>query len=197
MSIRYYASCLWPGLPELWWRGRLSGLPLAIGFAFGFNSLLVLRHLLPSWLNPSLVSAAWWLGIVFWLVWVVRQIRELPRLIAPRSVVDEPDVFPEANQAYLRGDWKLAEKHLLKVLGIEPRDPPALLLLAGVYRHTDRPKNAEVLLAEMCRLESCDHWQIEMDAEMQRIQRQLTADLSTAENESEASPSDAAELTAA
>ena len=46
--------------------------------------------------------------------------------------------FPQARTAYLRGDWAEAEGLLTDVLAIEPRDPPALLLLTGVYRHTGR-----------------------------------------------------------
>ena len=35
MEAKYYATCLWPGLPELWWRGRLNALTSAIGFGLG------------------------------------------------------------------------------------------------------------------------------------------------------------------
>ncbi|MEO1618511.1 MAG: hypothetical protein AAFV88_21845 [Planctomycetota bacterium] len=171
MDSRHYLSCGWPGLPELWWRGQLSTLPLAIGFGMGLNALLVLRYLLPSWLNPTLVSASWWIGIAFWIGFVVKQIRELPILLTPRQALEVADEYPEANEAYLRGDWEQAESKLMAMLRIEPRDPPALLLLSGVYRHTDRIQNAQALLAEMRRIEACDGWQIEVEAEQSRVEQ--------------------------
>ena len=178
MEIRIYLTCLWPGLSELWWRGRLSALPLAIGFAIGLNSLLTLKYLYPTWLDPMLVRAAWWVGAAAWIFWTIKSIRELPALLRPRTVADQPDRFVDAQSAYLRSDWESAEQLLLGILAIEPRDPPALLLLSGVYRHTDRVQNADVLMDEIRRLEVADAWQIEIAAEAARVlrDRESTAD---------------------
>lgn len=171
MDTRIYLTCLWPGLSELWWRGRLSALPVAIGFAVGLNSLLILKYLYPTWLDPLLVRSAWWVGIAVWICWSVKSVRELPALINPRAVTEQPDRFVEAQAAYLRGDWAATEPLLLGVLSIEPRDPPALLMLSGVYRHTGRFQNAAALIAEMRRLEIADRWLIEIEAESARIDR--------------------------
>jgi hypothetical protein len=201
MDFRNYLTCLWPGLSELWWRGRLSALPLAIGFAIGLNSLLVLKYLFPTWLDPMLVRSAWWVGLVIWFCLTVKSIRELPALLHPRAVAEQPDRFVEAQTAYLRADWEAAERLLLGILAIEPRDPPALLLLSGLYRHTARWPSAAALIDEMRRLEAADRWQIEIDAEAARITRQ--AELSAAADQSPATDAeaeiedDAADLTAA
>ncbi len=173
MDHRYYLTCLWPGLSELWWRGRLSALPLAIGFAIGLNSLLTLRFLLPSWLDPVLVRLACWIGLAIWGYWIVKGIRELPSLLDPRAVTEQPDVFPEAQSAYLRANWADAERLLLATLAIEPRDPPSLLLLAGVYRHTDRLPHAQSLIEEIRRLEIAEGWKVEIDAEASRLDRAI------------------------
>lgn len=169
MEARYYATCLWPGLAELWWRGRLSALPAAIAFAFSVNLLLVTRYIYPEWMASGLVSMACWIGVFAWLFYVVRAIRELPTLIAPRTVSEEPDRFPDARAAYLRNEWTEAEGLLVDVLAIEPRDPPALLLLTGVYRHTGRLGAAEILLQEIARLEVADTWYVEVEAEARRL----------------------------
>ena len=153
MESRYYLTCLWPGLSELWWRGRLSALPAAIAFAVAVNAILVTRYQYPEWIPSSLVSMAFWVGLIAWGFYVIRSARELPKMLAPRRTANLPDQFPEARTAYLRGNWSAAEEMLTEVLGIEPRDPPALLLLAGVYRHTDRLEAAEILLQEIVRLE--------------------------------------------
>ena len=192
MEARHYLTCLWPGMPELWWRGRLSGLPIAIGFALAVNLLLVTRYLYPQWMASGLVSMAFWVGIVVWITLAVRSVRELPLLIAPRSISDEPDRFPEAHQAFLRGNWQKAEDLLTDVLAIEPRDPPALLLLTAVYRHTDRLESADLLMTEIRRLEVADRWWLEVEAEGERLER--------AKGDREASSTDnsadAADLTA-
>lgn len=203
MELRNYLTCLWPGLSELWWCGRLSALPQALGFAVVFNAMLVLKYLYPTWLDPTVLRAAWWVGVVVWICWTIKSVRELPALIMPRESSGQPDRFPEAQAAYLRADWELAESLLMGVLSIDPRDPPALLLLSGVYRHTDRWRNALALLNEMSRLELSDRWEIEMEAEVSRIQRLSEGDSSSADSsQAGESPSsdegdDAAELTAA
>lgn len=198
MEARYYLTCLWPGLPELWWRGRLSGLPAAIGFTLALNLLLTARYLYPDWMAAGLVSLATWVGILVWLSYVIHATRELPTLIAPRSVSDEPDRFSEAHAAYLRGDWTEAERLLLQVLAIEPRDPPALLLLTGAYRHLGKLDAAKVLLKEMTTLEVADGWLVELEAEAQRLKAAIEAADAESSDQSDAQPdkkSDAADLT--
>ncbi|WP_436714697.1 hypothetical protein U8335_17240 [Roseiconus lacunae] len=171
MGVQHYLSCLWPGLSELWWRGRLSALPAAIAFGVGLNSYLVLRFLFPTWLDPVLVRSGFWVGFVMWGYWSIKSLRELPVLIAPRDVAETPDTFPEAQTAYLRRDWEQAETLLLEALRVEPRDPPALLLLSSVYRELGRPQHSLALLAEISRLEVGDHWHIELEAERGRAER--------------------------
>ncbi len=195
MESRHYLTCLWPGLPELWWRGRLSALLPAIAFAMGLNLLLIMRFIYPQWLSGTLVRVAFWVAVASWIFYVVRSFRELPLIIAPRTVSEEPDRFDEAQYEYLQSNWAAAEKLLLGVLAIEPRDPPALLLLSGVYRHTDRLSQAKVLIHELSRLEIADSWWLEIEAEQRRIARDLETSGAQESTESEDNP--AADLTAA
>lgn len=183
MELKYYATSVWPGMAELWWRGRLSALPAAIAFALALNLLLVTRFIYPAWMASGLVSMALWIGVIAWLFYVVRKIREVPALIAPRMVSEKPDRFPEARASYLRGQWSEAEGLLVDVLAIEPRDPPALLLLTGVYRHTGRLESAEVLLHEIAKLEIADTWWLEVEAEARRLVRAQKAALKAPQEE--------------
>jgi thioredoxin-like negative regulator of GroEL len=153
----------------------MSGLPAAIAFAVALNLLMVTRFLFPQWMASGLVSMAFWTGVLAWGFYVARSFRELPLLIAPRTISDQPDRFPEARTAYLQGNWTEAERLLTGVLAIEPRDPPALLLLTGVYRHTERLEAAEVLLQEIAKLEVTDTWLIEVEAEALRLKRAIEA----------------------
>lgn len=171
MGSAHYLTCLWPGLPELWWRGRLSALPMAIAFALAVNFVLVTCFIFPGWLPSGLAKMAFWVGLAVWGFLIFRATRELPELVAPRVISEAPDEFPAAHAAYLRGHWERAERLLGDVLAIEHRDPPALLLLAGVYRQTDRLESAQMLIKEIGRLEVADRWFLEIAAEQQRLDR--------------------------
>lgn len=195
MEAKYYASCLWPGLPELWWRGQLNALPAAIGFGVAINLFLITRYIYPQWISGGLVSMAFWVGLIVWSTYVFRSLRDLPQLIQPRAVSDQPDRFPEARDACLAGRWGDAERLLTEVLAIEPRDPPALLLLTAVYRQTQRLDASELLLQEIGRLEVADPWQLEIIAERRRLDRALDAREQERRAEREKKEKDSAELT--
>lgn len=175
MDKRFYLTCLWPGLPELWFRGRLSSLPIAIAFAAALNAILVARYIFPGWFPPPLVSMAFWIGGALWAVCGWHAARELPSLIIPRVVSEEPDRFDEAHAAYLAGQWATAESLFQDVLAIEARDPPSLLFLSAIYRMTGRLESAELLIEEIERLEVADRWFLEVTAERKRLLRDVSA----------------------
>lgn len=114
---------------------------------------------------------AGWVGVAIWLFCVVRSLREMPLLLNPRRASGQPDRFVEAHQAYLRGQWAEAESLLSDCLAIENRDPPSLILLCGVYRHTARLEAAERLLEEIRLTEAADGWWLEVAAEQNRLER--------------------------
>ena len=114
---------------------------------------------------------AGWVGVAIWLFCVVRSIREMPLLLNPRRASGQPDRFIEAHQAYLRGQWAEAESLISDCLAIENRDPPSLILLCGVYRHTARLEAAERLLEEIRLTEAADGWWLEVAAEQNRLER--------------------------
>jgi hypothetical protein len=188
LDRKLYLSCLWPGLPELWWRGRISALPTALAFAAATNFLLIARFIYPEWLAIGLIRMAGWVGVAVWLFCVIRGVREIPQLINPRRASGQPDRFSDAHQAYLRGNWAEAESLLSDCLSIENRDPPALLLLCGVYRHTNRLEAAGRLLEEIRLTEAADGWWLEVNAEQVRLDRDLSYSQNAAQSRQE-SPS--------
>lgn len=171
MDASCYLTCLWPGLAELWYRGRWSALPSAVAFGVALNSLLVARFVYPEWLAPSLVRLACWIGVAIWLVLTLRAASRLPALLRPRSVPETRDRYSEAWKEYLQGRWHEAEAVLAACLEVDPRDCQSLLLLAGVYRHTDRFEAAENTLKQLSRLETADAWWLERQAEEKRLAR--------------------------
>lgn len=172
---KHYLTCLWPGMSELWWRGHLSALPAAIAFAAVLNALLIAQFVYTDWLSGGLVMLACWVVIAAWVVLTVRSMRELPLLLTPREASEEPDRFPEAQIAFLRGDYPAAEDYLNACLAVEPRDPPALLMLSGIYRQTGRMSAAQLLLGEIRKLEVAQKWDLEFQIEESRLQRDLDA----------------------
>jgi hypothetical protein len=67
MVVVAWITCLWPGLPRLWWRGDWRALLGALAFAAALNlgllSVLVWSQSLPGWL-----LAAGWAAIgLIWL----------------------------------------------------------------------------------------------------------------------------------
>lgn len=193
MDGKSYLACLWPGLPDLWHRGRLAALPSALAFAFAVNFLLIARFIYPEWLAPLLVRIACWMAFGVWTYLVVRAAKELPTLIDPRAASESPDRFPEAHQHYLQGHWREAEALLTECLGIEPRDPPAMLLLAGVYRHTQRLEAAENILREFEKMEVAALWGLEYTAERARLTRFQNVEAEKKKDKSETSQQAASE----
>lgn len=176
MPLTHYLCCFWPGLPELWFRGRWAALPLAIGFAIALNTLLIARFVYPEWLEPLMVRTVFWLFVVAWGVIFVRGAQALPMLLTPRQSSQREDVFDSARSDYLRGRWMEAEALLTECLEIDHRDAPALLLLASIYRKTERLDAARRSLDSLGSLESGDRWWLERELELGRLQRAAESD---------------------
>ena len=171
LDNKFYLYCLWPGLPELWLRGRLSALPTAIAFACGLNFLLVARFMYPEWMTFSYVRIAGWVGVLAWFYCTIKNVRDLPSMIHPRKASKKPDRFADAHIAFLRSDYGRAETLLKECLDIEERDPPALLLLAAVYRQTARFEESRGCIELLRVTEAADRWWLEVDAEEKRFLR--------------------------
>lgn len=186
MDATRYLVCLWPGLPELWYRGRWAGFPAALMFAGCLNFLIVARFMYPEWLSPSLIRVACWIGVVVWFMLVARSVSGLAALLHPRAVVEEPDQFPVAQRHYLAGQLEESEAALATCLELDSRDCQAHLMLASVYRLTGRYEAAKRTLETLKRLETADHWWLECAAEQRRLERYVeaaTEDCSVPESE--------------
>lgn len=170
MPLSYYICCLWPGLPELWFRGKWTGVPTAIAFAIVLNVLLVARFIYPHWLEPVMVRVVFWGFVGIWLYLSIRAIRSLPTMLTPRLVSKKEDPFDRARSEYLKCRWYEAEALLIECLEIDSRDALALLLLASVYRQTDRLEAAQQTLDSLTSLETGDAWWMEIEIEQQRLQ---------------------------
>jgi hypothetical protein len=164
------ATCLWPGLPQLWIAGSYSGLALAIGFALLVDLVLVSTLAWTELLSETLAIAAWGGVIAFWLVSAWISLRWLLQGPATAKNADE-DLFREAQANYLQANWFDVEVTLGRLLERQPRDVEARLLLTTLYRHTGRFDEAEAQLRVLEKLDGAVKWQMEI-----RQERALVAD---------------------
>ncbi len=77
--------------------------------------------------------------------------------------------FLEAQTHYLRGNWFETECCLKSVLKKNPYDVDALLMMATLFRHTERFEDARRTLRELEKLEDSDFWREEIALEKAAI----------------------------
>lgn len=165
MAMTRKITCLWPGLPRLWVCGEMSALRLALGFTVLLNLALVTTFLWP-WRFPTILTVLLWAlvgGIwaaCFWGAW-----RQFPNPPTENATIYE-DLFLRAQAEYLRGEHFAAEAALDRLLRRRPQDIEARLLLASVYRRTDRFEEARKQLRRLARTGGA-RWALEVSREMQ------------------------------
>jgi hypothetical protein len=170
----------WPGLPQLWLRGSWGGLAIAVGFTALANVLILATCVFHQWIPHELMLGGYGLLAVGWLAGWWQYRRQLVDEVAATAegegssaetttvgLASEPSeqLFREAQQAYLRGDWVAAEQLLLRLLKLDGRDGEARLMLATLWRHQGRHREATRQLDKLSRLEAADPWQYEIAVE--------------------------------
>lgn len=164
-----WITCLWPGLSELWVRGRWTGLVWALGFTLLLNAALVSKGVWPELGNFWIRSGLWYLVLGFWLansIWMGVRLAS-GSLDAHDASADQ--LFQTAQTSYLRGQWFQAEAVLLRLLRREPGDAEALLLLATLKRHTQQFEEAREILEKLERLDASRRWWFEIHREKQLL----------------------------
>lgn len=162
-----WATCLWPGLPQICLRGAWSGLILAVAFTLLVDLLLASTLIWTELVSPGYRQVGWLVVVAFWLAsalgsWAWLATQEPARREAAGGGL-EP--FIAAQQAYLRGHWPEAERLLLALVQADERDADALLLLATLCRRTDRLQDCGAWLDRLGRLEEAEKWAFELAAE--------------------------------
>lgn len=164
--------CAWPGLLRLWVYGDFSSLFVAAGFALLLNLAMLSTFVWPQWLGNAFPMVAWPILVLVWIAsWFVSQ-RTLNESTEPGHSGDETSdaLFIAAQTEYLKGNWTEAEALLMRQLRFRPRDIEARLLLATLYRHTERFDAAIEQLNQLTRFDHASRWQDEMDRLRGQIQ---------------------------
>lgn len=175
----HWTAHLWPGLPQLWMRGSWAGLALAVGFSVLANLLLASSLVWTEWL-PVRVRwiglatlgfiwiAAWFEGRADWRRFVAEWTGGQAATDCGVDVTDQ--WFREAQKAYLAGDWVAAEKRLLQLVRLDPRDAEARLMLATLWRHENRLEDARRELDRLSSYESAAPWRDEITRERKQLE---------------------------
>lgn len=189
----------WPGLPQLWLRGSWVGLVIAVGFTALANVLILATFVFHEWIPLEQMLGGYGVVAVGWLAgwWQYRR-QAIDEVTAAAEtsessvetskvgLASEPreQLYREAQQVYLRGDWVAAEQMLLKLLRLNDRDAEARLMLATLWRHQGRHREAVRQLDKLSRLEVADPWLYEIAVERQENATALAESVSnTTEDE--------------
>jgi hypothetical protein len=168
MSYACWAMYLWPGLPDLWWRGSRTGMGLSVAFGLLANLIVAATWVWPELLGVGLGRILWaalaavWMTLVFVSFRVAIQTSEtIPS--------DETDFFAVAQGEYLKGNWLAAEVLARRLLLAHPSDVEAALLLTSTLRRAGRLDEARATLEEMNLWDRAAAWSHEIAGENERI----------------------------
>ena len=169
MEPRGLWTYVWPGLPRLWIAGQPLGLLVALGFTVVLNAALWL-----SWSGELSLGtggdAALWTGVaLFWCVsaWDSHRWRQSVARLPKREELDS--LLAEAQTKYLCGHWLETETILNRLLAVAEGDLEARLLLATLYRRTQRAEEARAQLEDMVRRDGVERWANEIQRELEYL----------------------------
>jgi len=176
MQVSSWLTCLWPGLPRLWWRGDWRALMTALAFAVVVDSWVVSRFLWPELLPTRLVTVGGLAALAFWLVSVWQGRRSLGDILGAVGDRAPEDLFIQAQREYLQKHWLEAEHLLQELIWKHPRDEDAQLMLATLFRRTGRLAEAGERLDTLERQDGAVRWAPEIASERRLLQRQEAND---------------------
>ncbi len=166
---------LWPGLPQVVWRGSWSGLAMALSAALLFNAALIGTFGWTELFSPVVRNALWALFGTVWLVLTVYSVGGGGAgRVVPRSLATDAN-FREALVYYLKGNWFQAERLLTEALATHSRDQDCRLMLATLYRRTGRLEEAGQQLEILDRQEGSHKWGWEIRRERQLLEQAQAA----------------------
>jgi hypothetical protein len=178
-----WITCLWPGLPRVWTHGSRVALLCSAAFALLLNSAVVVTFVWPEVVAPTTRVVLWSAVVVLWLGSIGRFAwqRRYGGGDSPQAK-DADQLFVQAQDESLRGEWYQAEETLRKLLRADQEDIEARLLLATLMRHTRRYEQARQELQRLERLEAAEQLQLEIQREYKLLQRLERAEAAAGSN---------------
>ena len=165
------AIALWPGLPELWFRGEWQALAISIIFAVSFNMAILGTFVWPLWFESWMIRSLW-CSIIFasGFSFVQANKRWAKTTGIPRSDGNSNERFIEAQRQYLHGNYFEAEALIQKILADGHEDIEAVLLLVSILRRTRRCQQALQWIERIKLCEKASAWIRELQVEKQLVE---------------------------
>lgn len=157
-----WLTLLWPGWPQLWFAGAWSGLAIALGFAALLDLGLLTSRMWTELLSPSMRTAIWLVLAAVWTVSAAASWRWVGGLQTGGSRPADNDLFLQAREEYLKGNWFEAETVLGRLLDRNVLDIEARLMRASLLVRTARRKDATSELDRLTRMEGAEYWRLEI-----------------------------------
>ncbi len=175
--------CLWPGLAKLWYRGDFSGWVTAAGFTLLLNQALLSTFLWTRWPGEGFPWIIWPIVGVVWIGSAIVTYLQFERIVQLKSDALNRDdtLLIQAQTEYLKGNWSEVQAVVLRRLKQQPRDIPARLLLATLFRHTGSREKAEQQLEILERFDESAAWRFEIERERE-LTRQMAVDVDPTES---------------
>jgi hypothetical protein len=160
---------LWPGLARAW-LGEWPGLGQATCFALLVDAMLLSSVVWDEVLGSTAAWIGWSVVALAWLIGAIAGRRRLKELLAsdfdsPHDPIATQDLFPEALNEYLQGNWLVAEEKCRELVRRRRDDVEARLLLATLLRHTERYDDARRALEDLEKFDGAAGWEMEVDCE--------------------------------
>ena len=171
MSFLRSLTLIWPGLPWAWLRGSWAGLILATAFGICLNLCIITAWIWTSFIDLEMTFGIWAATAIIWIVSTVSAVSSFPQpLVSYRDEVTD-NLFIDARDAYLAGDWLRAETKLQTILTLSPTDGEAQLLFGTLLRRVGRFEEAKKSLEKLARSDSGQPWQLAIRHELSLIKR--------------------------
>ncbi|MDO4587676.1 MAG: hypothetical protein Q4C95_10320 [Planctomycetia bacterium] len=159
----------WPGVTDLLKYGRWTHLLISLLFALILDFYLFFNY---YWTDFFSDRAQFWqlIGIIIaWLVLSGWSFYFSKTIEKNKNQDKNGDLFLESLTHYLRGNWFETECCLKSLLRKNPSDAEAVLLLATMFRHTQRFSEAAEALQQLERMETADRWFYEILIEKKEL----------------------------
>jgi tetratricopeptide (TPR) repeat protein len=166
--MSYRSMAWWPGFLNLWTRGELYSLFVALLFAALLNIALLATLVWQEWLTAWTVRILWGFLLSAGLWSSVSGRLFCRRTDSSASKQESNRLLAMSQKDYLRGDYLAAEASLHRILSSGQEDVEAALLLAAVLRRTGRPRQALECLERLERFDSASIWGIEIQNERRK-----------------------------
>ncbi|MCL2304726.1 MAG: tetratricopeptide repeat protein [Planctomycetaceae bacterium] len=160
---------IFPGLGGLFQYGRWSFLAITVAFFLALDLLLIAHFYWTDCLTPQ---GRYTSVIAFFLLWfLLAQISGYceKMLLRRRAADSKRNFFADAQMQYLQGNWFEAECFLNEILKRNPRDPEALLMLATLFRHTNRFEESRKILQKLQNFDEAKKWFVEIENELNQM----------------------------